>query len=79
MADNLTGDTRSLSVISPREFCAVAVMATDDEISPSQERVENVADDAYLEELLRQRKQERVEHFGLAGGALKLRSFWTVG
>jgi hypothetical protein len=33
------------------EFCAVAVMACDDEIIPSQERIENVADDADLEEV----------------------------
>ena len=31
------------------EFRAVAVMACDDEIIPSQERIENVADDADLE------------------------------
>jgi len=29
--------------------CAVAIMACDDEIIPSQERIENVADDADLE------------------------------
>ena len=33
------------------EFRAVAVMACDDEIIPSQERIENVADDADLEEV----------------------------
>jgi len=33
------------------EFRAVAVMACDDEIIPSQERIENVADDADLEEI----------------------------
>jgi hypothetical protein len=33
------------------EFRAVAVMACDDEIIPSQERMENVADDADLEEV----------------------------
>ena len=33
------------------EFRAVAVMACDDEIVPSQERIENVADDADLEEV----------------------------
>jgi superfamily I DNA/RNA helicase len=31
--------------------CAVAIMACDDEIIPSQERIENVADDADLEEV----------------------------
>jgi superfamily I DNA/RNA helicase len=33
------------------EFRAVAVMACDDEIIPLQERIENVADDADLEEV----------------------------
>jgi superfamily I DNA/RNA helicase len=33
------------------EFRAVAVMACDDEIIPSQERIENVADDADLEDV----------------------------
>ena len=33
------------------EFRAVAVIACDDEIIPSQERIENVADDADLEEV----------------------------
>jgi superfamily I DNA/RNA helicase len=33
------------------EFRAVAVMACDDEIIPSQERLESVADDADLEEV----------------------------
>lgn len=33
------------------EFHAVAVMACDDEIIPSQERLESVADDADLEEV----------------------------
>jgi hypothetical protein len=33
------------------EFRAIAVMACDDEIIPSQERIENVADDADLEEV----------------------------
>ena len=33
------------------EFRAVAVMACDDEVIPSQERIENVADDADLEEV----------------------------
>ncbi len=33
------------------EFRAVAVMACDDEIIPSQQRIENVADDADLEEV----------------------------
>ena len=33
------------------EFRAVAVMACDDEIIPSQERIENLADDADLEEV----------------------------
>ena len=33
------------------EFRSVAVMACDDEIIPSQERIENVADDADLEEV----------------------------
>jgi hypothetical protein len=33
------------------EFRAVAVMACDDEIIPSQQRVENVGDDAELEEV----------------------------
>jgi mRNA-degrading endonuclease RelE of RelBE toxin-antitoxin system len=33
------------------EFRAVAVMACDDDIIPSQERIENVADDADLEEV----------------------------
>ncbi len=33
------------------EFRAVAVMARDDEIIPLQERIENVADDADLEEV----------------------------
>jgi superfamily I DNA/RNA helicase len=33
------------------EFRAVAVMACDDEIIPSQERIQNVADDADLEEV----------------------------
>jgi superfamily I DNA/RNA helicase len=33
------------------EFRAVAVMACDYEIIPSQERIENVADDADLEEV----------------------------
>ncbi len=33
------------------EFRAVAVMACDDEIIPSQERIENVSDDADLEEV----------------------------
>jgi superfamily I DNA/RNA helicase len=33
------------------EFRAVAVMACDDEIIPSQERIETVADDADLEEV----------------------------
>ena len=33
------------------EFRAVAVMACDDEIIPSQERIENVADDSDLEEV----------------------------
>jgi superfamily I DNA/RNA helicase len=33
------------------EFRAVAVMACDDEVIPSQQRVENVADDADLEEI----------------------------
>ena len=33
------------------EFRAVVVMACDDEIIPSQERIENVADDADLEEV----------------------------
>jgi hypothetical protein len=33
------------------EFRAVAVMACDDEIIPSEERIENIADDADLEEV----------------------------
>ena len=33
------------------EFRAVAVMACDDEIIPSQERIESVGDDAELEEV----------------------------
>ena len=33
------------------EFRAVAVMACDDEVLPLQERIENVADDADLEEV----------------------------
>jgi superfamily I DNA/RNA helicase len=33
------------------EFRAVAVMACDDEIIPSQERIENVGDEADLEEV----------------------------
>jgi superfamily I DNA/RNA helicase len=33
------------------EFRAVAVMACDDEIIPPQVRIENVADDANLEEV----------------------------
>lgn len=33
------------------EFRVVAVMACDDEIIPLQERIENVADDADLEEI----------------------------
>jgi superfamily I DNA/RNA helicase len=33
------------------EFRVVAVMACDDEIIPLQERIENVADDADLEEV----------------------------
>ena len=33
------------------EFRAVAVMACDDEIIPSQQRIETVADDADLEEV----------------------------
>jgi superfamily I DNA/RNA helicase len=33
------------------EFRTVAVLACDDEILPSQERIENVADDADLEEV----------------------------
>ena len=33
------------------EFRVVAVMACDDEIIPSQDRIENVADDADLEEV----------------------------
>ena len=33
------------------EFRAVVVMACDDEVIPSQERIENVADDADLEEV----------------------------
>lgn len=33
------------------EFRAVAVMACDDEVVPLQERIENVADDADLEEV----------------------------
>jgi superfamily I DNA/RNA helicase len=33
------------------EFRAVVVMACDDEIIPSQQRVENVGDDAELEEV----------------------------
>jgi superfamily I DNA/RNA helicase len=33
------------------EFRAVAVMACDDEVIPLQERIENVADDADLEEV----------------------------
>lgn len=33
------------------EFTAVAVMACDDEVIPSQERIETVADDADLEEV----------------------------
>ncbi len=33
------------------EFRAVVVMACDDEIIPSQQRIENVADDADLEEV----------------------------
>ncbi len=33
------------------EFRAVAVMACDDEVIPLQERIENVADDADLEDV----------------------------
>jgi superfamily I DNA/RNA helicase len=33
------------------EFRAVAVMACDDEVIPSQERIENVADEADLEDV----------------------------
>jgi superfamily I DNA/RNA helicase len=33
------------------EFCAVAVMACDDEVIPQQKRIETVADDADLEEV----------------------------
>ena len=33
------------------EFCAVVVMACDDEIIPLQERIETVSDDSELEEV----------------------------
>jgi mRNA-degrading endonuclease RelE of RelBE toxin-antitoxin system len=39
------------------EFRAVAVMACDDEIIPLQERIENVADDADLEEIYNTERQ----------------------
>jgi superfamily I DNA/RNA helicase len=42
---------RTMYVAKGLEFRGVAVMACDDEIIPSQERIENVADDADLEEV----------------------------
>ena len=39
------------------EFRAVAVIACDDEIIPSQERIENVGDDAELEEVYNTERQ----------------------
>jgi ATP-dependent exoDNAse (exonuclease V) beta subunit len=39
------------------EFRAVAVMACDDEIIPSQERIENVADEADLEDVYNTERQ----------------------
>ena len=41
----------TMHVAKGLEFRGVAVMACDDEIIPSQERIENVADDADLEEV----------------------------
>jgi superfamily I DNA/RNA helicase len=40
-----------MHLVKGLEFRAVAVMACDDEIIPSQQRIENVADDADLEEV----------------------------
>jgi superfamily I DNA/RNA helicase len=42
---------RTMHLAKGLEFRAVAVMACDDEIIPSQQRLENVADDADLEEV----------------------------
>jgi superfamily I DNA/RNA helicase len=41
----------TMHLVKGLEFRAVAVMACDDEIIPSQERIENVGDDADLEEV----------------------------
>ena len=49
-----SGDRVSISTMhlaKGLEFRAVAVMACDDEVLPLQERIENVADDADLEEV----------------------------
>jgi superfamily I DNA/RNA helicase len=41
----------TMHVAKGLEFRAVAVMACDDEVTPSQDRIENVSDDADLEEV----------------------------
>jgi superfamily I DNA/RNA helicase len=66
------------------EFRAVAVMACDDEVIPSQERIENVADDADLEEVYDSDRHllyvacARARDHLLVTGVKRRQSFWAT-
>src|SRR3546814_8490581 len=76
-SSDLTDDScvtiSTMHLIKGLEFRVVAVMACDDDVIPSQSRLESVADDAELEDVYNRSEERRVGKEGVS----TCRSRWS--